>query len=456
MKTASSVLAILLACGTAGLGGPAGAAGAGQPGDRAVTAAKVAALRQAVDAAEAVRAVKRLQWAYGHYSEFGLWYDFADLFADTGIGHYVQGDLDRAGIRDLFFKQVGQGRLGLAEGRIYPHISFSPVVTLDPDGRQVRARFRILAMLGGYGGNALWFHGLYENAYVREGGVWKVNELSNTAQITGTFSTGLKPSNRAKAGQPYLAFHYDPAQVGLMNLPAGEKSGAGRQEPTDASDTRGLAAEIAGLHRRTQRLADEAAIIRLQHQYADALDAHDVDRLAALFAPDATYESGQQGVYIGRASIRRALAALGAPPRRTGAVDDHLLFQTYVSLSPGGDRALARVDQLGMQGSPAGSAQWTQGIYENAFVKRDGQWRIQALHYYPRLITDYHEGWGKNRPASAQREQGRPSRCPANRTLRRLSGFLHSGIPFSPSRYRRKAAISRGRPRSPPAGELRA
>src|SRR5512138_3543900 len=82
--------------------------------------ARIEGLARAVDAAEALRAIKRLQWAYGHYSEFGLWHDFADLFADTGIGHYTQGDLDREEIRALFFDQVGQGQLGLAHGRIYP------------------------------------------------------------------------------------------------------------------------------------------------------------------------------------------------------------------------------------------------------------------------------------------------------------------------------------------------
>ena len=59
---------------------------------------------------EAVSAIKRLQHAYGHYSELGLWHDFADLFADTGIGHYTQGALDREGIRALFLKDVGVRR----------------------------------------------------------------------------------------------------------------------------------------------------------------------------------------------------------------------------------------------------------------------------------------------------------------------------------------------------------
>src|SRR5687767_340550 len=56
---------------------------------------------------EAVSAIKRLQHAYGHYSELGLWHDFADLFADTGVGYYTQGALDREGIRSLFLKEVG-------------------------------------------------------------------------------------------------------------------------------------------------------------------------------------------------------------------------------------------------------------------------------------------------------------------------------------------------------------
>ena len=93
-------------------------------------AGRIARLEALTERVEALSAIKRLQHAYGHYAELGLWHDFADLFADTGIGHYTQGALDREGIRSLFLKEVGQGRLGLADGRLYPHISMQPVVTL--------------------------------------------------------------------------------------------------------------------------------------------------------------------------------------------------------------------------------------------------------------------------------------------------------------------------------------
>jgi hypothetical protein len=131
--------------------------------------AELAALEQRIAAAtalsdrlKAVRAVKHLQHAYGHYSEVGLWHDFADLFSDTAVGHYTQGDLGKEEIRKLFVEQVGQGILGLADGRIYPHIALSPVITLAADGRSAKARWRIVAMLGGYGGSASFARRLRE------------------------------------------------------------------------------------------------------------------------------------------------------------------------------------------------------------------------------------------------------------------------------------------------------
>src|SRR5215471_56522 len=107
-------------------------------------------LEALTDRVEAISAIKRLQYAYGHYAELGLWHDFADLFADTGIGHYTTGALDREQIRSLFLKEVGGGRVGLADGRIYPHISMQPVVTVAPDGQSANGRWHIMAMLGGY------------------------------------------------------------------------------------------------------------------------------------------------------------------------------------------------------------------------------------------------------------------------------------------------------------------
>ena len=123
-----AALAIVVGCA-------AGAVVRGADSDLSALQQRVDRLEALTQRVEAISAIKRLQHAYGHYSELGLWHDFADLFADTGVGYYTQGALKRDGIRELFVKEVGQGRLGLADGRIYPHISMQPVVTIAPDGQ---------------------------------------------------------------------------------------------------------------------------------------------------------------------------------------------------------------------------------------------------------------------------------------------------------------------------------
>ena len=67
---------------------------------------RIAVIEARVAQAESIRAIKRLQYAYGHYVEFGLWNDFADLFADSAVAHYPAGDLGREAIRELFFEQL--------------------------------------------------------------------------------------------------------------------------------------------------------------------------------------------------------------------------------------------------------------------------------------------------------------------------------------------------------------
>src|ERR1035438_4682355 len=170
-----------------------------QPDPLPDLATRVERLQAHLESVESVRAIKRVQYAYGHYVELGLWNDFADLFAADAVTNYQPGARGgvrgKAAIRQLFFDQVGQGRLGLAEGRIYPHILFQPVITLAPDGRTAKGRWRILAMLGGYGGSATWYSGVYENEYVLEDGVWKISVIHSEPKVTAAYTAaGWKDS----------------------------------------------------------------------------------------------------------------------------------------------------------------------------------------------------------------------------------------------------------------------
>jgi len=335
---------------------------------------------------EALAAIKRLQHAYGHYSELGLWHDFADLFADTGIGYYTQGALDREGIRALFLKEVGQGRLGLADGRIYPHISMQPVVTLAADGQSGKGRWHIMAMLGGYGRSASWAGGVYENQYVLENGVWKIKEVRYLPQYSGRYEDQGWTATR----QP-TPFHFDASRVGkpVLDVPEPERPAT---PPTLAA----LGTRMADVAARAQRLSDEIEVTNLQHTYGYYLDRKMWDDVADLFAADGTMEIGLQGVYAGRTSIRRGLNGFGPAKLAEGEINDHIHLQTIVSVMPDGRTARARGTDIGMTGTTGGRALWSQSIYENEFVKQGGVWQFKAMHVYPRFIVDAGQGWAKD------------------------------------------------------------
>ena len=373
-------------------------------------AGRVDRLEALTQRVEAISAIKRLQHAYGHYSELGLWHDFADLFADSGIGHYTQGALDREGIRSLFLKEVGGGQVGLADGRIYPHISMQPVVTLAADGQSGKGRWHIMAMLGGYERSASWAGGIYENEYVRENGVWKFKDVRYLPQYSGRYEDpGWTATN-----QP-APFHFDASRVGkpIFDLPERDpaRSGVGATAPPTLAT---LAKRMADLSSRAQRLSDEIEVTNLQHAYGYYVDRKMWDDVADLFATDGTMEIGLQGVYAGRTSIRRGLNAFGRLAE--GEINDHIHLQTIVTVMPDGRTARARGTEIGMTGTTGGRALWSQSIYENEFVKQDGVWKLKTMHIYPRFIVDAEKGWAKDaQPAPGPSREFPPDRPPTEK-----------------------------------------
>ena len=160
------------------------------PGDDlAAIRVRFVQLENRLHKAQALRDIKRLQYSYAHYAESGLWLDLGDLFAANGVAHYAQGDFrGPESLRKFYLQELGRGQLGLADGRIYPHIMIQPVVTVAPDGKTAKGRWHVIAMLGSYGSSASWAGVVYENRYVFEGGVWKISELSYNSQYSGRYS----------------------------------------------------------------------------------------------------------------------------------------------------------------------------------------------------------------------------------------------------------------------------
>lgn len=342
--------------------------------DREAWHLRLERLEARVERVESLRAVKRLQRAYGHYAEVGLWHDLADLFADDAVGHYPAGVLTgKAPIHALFFDEVGEGRLGLADGRIYPHIVLQPIVTLAPDGLTARGRWHVFALLGGYGRSATWVGGIYENEYVKDEGVWKIRTLQYDTQFTGAFGS-------AEWSGPEWTFQTD-LGVGEIGRPSSLPDGVPESETVSAPDRGSLVSRLGAIEARVGRLQDEADVRNLQHSYGYYVDRKLWDDVADLFSDSATMELGQRGVYVGPARIRESLARqLGAGGGREGdAFAVHHVTQPVIHASPDGASARIRMRLLEVRGQPGAPGAWLAGVFEDEAVREDGVWKLQSV-----------------------------------------------------------------------------
>jgi hypothetical protein len=153
--------------------------------------AQIAELTERVERLEGARAVKKLQRAFGFYVDRGLWGEAADLFADDGTieigidGVYVGKDRIRE-----YLRRLHGGQEGLVYGQLNEWVTLQPAISVAADGRIATARWRDLGMLGQYKQQAEWRDGIYENSYVREGGVWKIRSLRLHVNFVAPYERG--------------------------------------------------------------------------------------------------------------------------------------------------------------------------------------------------------------------------------------------------------------------------
>jgi hypothetical protein len=117
-----------------------------------------------------------------------------------------------------------RGRAGPVYGFVADHLLAQDVITLAEDRKTAKGRFRALLMLGSHESRPdrppelplqVYEAGLYENEYVREGGVWKIRRLEYALQWQALYEKGwahtttnlppaLKPFPDDPLGPDYL------------------------------------------------------------------------------------------------------------------------------------------------------------------------------------------------------------------------------------------------------------
>ena len=171
----------------------------------------------------------------------------------------------------------------------------------------------------------------------------------------------------------------------LAGLPA--------QEPDPAARVAALETKLAALEREMVLLEDTKAIKRLQRAYGYYADKKLAGEIAELFAADATAEIGGLGVFVGKPRIGELYDFLLGTGLEEGELYNHLILQGVVHVAPDGNTAKGRWRALIQLGEHGESAVWSEGPYENEYVKQDGVWKISKLHWYATLAAPYDPGW---------------------------------------------------------------
>ena len=82
------------------------------------------------------------------------------------------------------------GQEGLIYGQLNEWITLQPAVFLADDGQSATARWRDQGMLGQYKQHAEWRDGIYENTYVKEDGIWKIQSMHLYVNFVAPYEKG--------------------------------------------------------------------------------------------------------------------------------------------------------------------------------------------------------------------------------------------------------------------------
>ncbi len=134
------------------------------------------------------------------YLDKGLWSQAADLFASDGEIE-VEGRGAQVGKEHVLRYLRAIGPEGPVEGRLYDHMQLAPVVHVSSDGKTAKARWALFAQLARQKDFHEWGTGVYENEYVKDGGVWKIRRLHLYPTMYTPYDAGW-----GKSVQPYSSF----------------------------------------------------------------------------------------------------------------------------------------------------------------------------------------------------------------------------------------------------------
>jgi hypothetical protein len=182
--------------------------------------------------AEDSDAIRQLQQSYGSYLDRGMHEEIVSLFAEDAEVHFNGGVFigrDK-GIRRLYREHFGPGK-AQAAGPVHSGLLTTPqqqdAVEVAPGGQSAKARFHRLVQasirdtteypmmhLARQQGRDIlqwWEDGVFENSYVKAGGVWKIETLSYIPQGQADYAAAWSRARPAYVPPFSRTYPEDPA-----------------------------------------------------------------------------------------------------------------------------------------------------------------------------------------------------------------------------------------------------
>lgn len=181
-------------------------------------------LSHQVGVLEDTQAIRTLQFKYGYYMDKCMFEEVMALYADDCELHFM-GSIWRgkAGLRRLYVDRIGalftQGHNGPMDGFLSDYLQLQDIIDVAPDRKTARGRFRYFMQGGNHVSRNVpmpgmpqqwWESGVYENVYVKEGGIWMIRKLDLHLAWRADYQTGWRHAAPGVGTQPPKLFPEDP------------------------------------------------------------------------------------------------------------------------------------------------------------------------------------------------------------------------------------------------------
>lgn len=154
----------------------------------AAAEAAIADLTRQIGIHQDIEAIRRLQTSYCYFMDKGLYDESVECFASDGELHFMGGIWrGHESLRRLYCGRLRNsfthGVNGPAYGLMCEHWPSQDVITVADDRQSAQGRWRCTLMGAQHDSKPdpnprlprqWWEHGMYENLYVKEDGVWKI------------------------------------------------------------------------------------------------------------------------------------------------------------------------------------------------------------------------------------------------------------------------------------------